>query len=87
MLTLVTRRAITLSALRLLMLPSTMISGLSSSVAASVSSKQSPRKECAVIGCGVLGTSFCKQLLASSDFEGWSGVYVPLVSHYRCYEA
>jgi len=27
----------------------------------------------AVIGCGVLGTRLCQQLLQSPDFEGWTG--------------
>ena len=41
--------------------------------------------ECAVVGCGVLGTSLCKQILASPEFSDWQGenflfvskVYVP----------
>lgn len=31
----------------------------------------------AVIGCGVLGTSLCRQILASADFDGRSGEFVP----------
>ena len=30
----------------------------------------------AVVGCGVLGTSLCKQLLSSPDFEGVQGEFV-----------
>lgn len=33
-----------------------------------------PSPECAVVGCGVLGTSLCKQLLASPEFAGWKGM-------------
>jgi hypothetical protein len=29
--------------------------------------------ECAVIGCGVLGTSLCRQLLESPEFADWKG--------------
>ncbi len=29
--------------------------------------------ECAVVGCGVLGTSLCKQMLASPEFMDWKG--------------
>ena len=30
----------------------------------------------AIIGCGVLGTSLCKQLLTSPDFQGRSGTCI-----------
>jgi hypothetical protein len=29
--------------------------------------------ECAVVGCGVLGTSLCKQMLESPEFASWKG--------------
>ena len=32
-----------------------------------------PSLECAVVGCGVLGTSLCKQLLTSPEFADWKG--------------
>ncbi|CAB9513656.1 expressed unknown protein [Seminavis robusta] len=37
-----------------------------------MAASQPSQQQCAVIGCGVLGTSLCKQLLASPDFEGWT---------------
>lgn len=33
-------------------------------------------KGIAVVGCGVLGTSLCKQLLESPDFDGRTGTCV-----------
>ena len=30
--------------------------------------------DCAVVGCGVLGTSLCKQIIGSSDFSSWKGM-------------
>ena len=30
--------------------------------------------DCAVYGCGVLGTSLCKQLIESSEFSSWKGM-------------
>lgn len=62
------RRIFPLSFLQsLLIVPTTisMVSGLSSSASAP--------SQCAVVGCGVLGTSLCRQLLESPDFEGRSG--------------
>jgi hypothetical protein len=52
--------------LQLLVVPTviTVTTGLSSSASPS---------QCAVVGCGVLGTSLCKQLLATPEFEGWTG--------------
>ena len=29
--------------------------------------------DCAVFGCGVLGTSLCKQLVESKEFSSWKG--------------
>ena len=29
--------------------------------------------ECAVVGCGVLGTSLCRQLIESPEFADWKG--------------
>ena len=40
--------------------------------------------ECAVVGCGVLGTSLCKQLLASPEFENLKGRFVRSIN--RCCE-
>ena len=36
----------------------------------------------AVVGCGVLGTSLCKQLLSSPSFEGRSGMWYILCATY-----
>jgi hypothetical protein len=36
--------------------------------------KSSKDGDIAVVGCGVLGTSFCKQLLSSPDFQGRKGM-------------
>lgn len=32
-------------------------------------------KECAVVGCGVLGTSLCRQLIESPEFADWDGMF------------
>jgi hypothetical protein len=56
------------SALQLLLLLASLIS--------SGMSLASSHQQCAVIGCGVLGKSLCQQLLASPDFEGWTGAFV-----------
>jgi hypothetical protein len=45
---------------------------ISSAAAMSISS--SGALECAVVGCGVLGTSLCKQMIESPEFSSWKGM-------------
>jgi hypothetical protein len=52
----------------------------SSSVSSSPLSSQSASvppttTSCAVIGCGVLGTSLCQQILANPDLSSWKGTW------------
>ena len=46
---------------------------LPSTSAFAVSNSASSSCDIAVVGCGVLGTSLCRQLLSSPDFESKTG--------------
>jgi hypothetical protein len=53
-------------------------SSSSSSVSSSMASPSFPTggtttTTCAVIGCGVLGTSLCQQILSSPECQSWKG--------------
>jgi hypothetical protein len=43
--------------------------------------------ECAVVGCGVLGTRVCKQIVASPEFSSWKGRmlgFCSIILFYSC---
>jgi hypothetical protein len=49
--------------------------GLTTLFLGTISSAMSVSSECAVVGCGVLGTSLCKQFLEKHEFESTKGMY------------
>ncbi len=58
--------------------------------ATSTQMKSSKDGDIAVVGCGVLGTSLCKQLLSSPDFQGRKGKtnfcsFFSILIHYFIY--
>ena len=42
-------------------------------IASAMSLPSNTESSCAVVGCGVLGTSLCKQLIESPEFSSWKG--------------
>jgi hypothetical protein len=51
----------------------------------SAMSVSSAASECAVVGCGVLGTSLCKQMIGSPQFSSWKGKKSPLSIAYAVF--